>query len=125
MAGTSPAMTPILHTLFRGRWHVGDAVTSRRIPSPASPILSRARRKFSDQVDLLPVTPDAQRQPGSGRLPSDNFDQFVGISNRKAGGPRHMIPDFQARNFGHAVADHPVDAGRSVAVHQRDTEPWT
>jgi hypothetical protein len=82
-----------------------------------SSILSRARRKFGDKVDLLPVTPDAQRQPRPGRLPGNNFDQFVGISNRKASGPRHMIPDFQARNFGHAIADHPVDAGRSVAVY--------
>src|SRR5437899_279550 len=102
-----------------------DEIIPRRVLSPESSILSWACRKLCDKVDLLSVTPDAQRQPRSGRLPGDNFDQFVGIANRKAGGPRHMIADFQAGNFGHAIADHPVDAGRAVAVDQRNAEPWT
>ena len=59
--------------------------------------------------------------PGACR-PID-FDQFVGISHLQAGGPHHQIPGLQAGDFGDAVADHPVDARRTVAVHQHDAEP--
>jgi hypothetical protein len=96
-----------------------------REPAATSSIRPWTRRKFGDEIDVLAITPDAQGQPRSGRLPGDHFDQFVGLSDGEAGGAYDLIPDFQAGNFGYALVHHPVDAGRTIAFHQRDAEPWT
>src|SRR5262249_61860485 len=90
-----------------------------------SSIPPRTRRKLGDQVDLLSVTSDAQRQPGSGRLPGDGVGQLARSSHLHAGSPHHIIPGFQACNFSHAITDYPADAGRTIAVYQHDAEPWT
>ena len=90
--------------------------------TPLSSTLCQTRRKLGDEVDLLSVTPDAQRQPGSGRLPADDFDQIVRISSLQAGRPHHEIPGFQAGNLGHAIVGNPVDARCPVARYQYDAE---
>src|SRR4029077_5320374 len=91
----------------------------------SSSILPRKRRKLGNQVDLLSVTPDSQWQPGPGRLPADNLDQIVRISHLQTGGPHNMIPGLQPSGLSHTAADNPVDAGRTITLHQKHAKPGT
>src|SRR5579862_5429240 len=78
--------------------------------SPSSSVRPRAGRELGDHVDLLSVAPDAQGQPGSGRLPADHLNEIVRRPHLQAGSARDDIPGLQAGTFGDAILDHLVDA---------------
>jgi hypothetical protein len=88
----------------------------------AGSICFRSRWEPGEDVDLLAVTPNAQREPRSGRLSGNDFHQVPGLSNLQAGGPHDLIAGFQASRLRYAVVDHPVDARHTIALVERDAE---
>src|SRR5262245_9942573 len=85
--------------------------------------LPRPWRELGDDLDHLAVAPDAERQPGAGRLPADDVDDIVGAAHVEPGGAHDVVARFDAGRLRHAVADDAVDARRALALHQLDAEP--
>src|SRR5262245_25978005 len=124
IGGRSEFLNPRTDTCRQDRARQAPGTHRKSVWAPAGALpLPRARRKLGDDLDLLTVAPDAQRQPCARRLPADDVDEIVGAAHLGAGSAHHMIASLQASRLGDAVVHHAIDARSTLALDQLDTEP--